>query len=266
MTLSRQLLELMEALDYPPAVSVSLLHEEWEDIVERGHYISHEERRDSHESRRLFRALIKRTVRSRLAPSPLSPEQVAQELNLPKDVSTAADRALDGLLDDYFTIKALNDVRNTVRRWKALERLSIGRVPEAQRVADYVRQATTCYLYGFHEAAAVLCRSVLEFALFENLAARRTAPGFLGCLDSYESSQGIAFTDRRKAGSSSSGPWEQGHSSRTDPGTRSPGADQENGPTPGATLQRTLGDEAVSSVSGSSVTFRSLEASEAPRA
>ncbi len=36
-----------------------------------------------------------------------------------------------------------------------------------EKVTNYLRQATTCYLYGLPDAVAILCRATLQYALEE---------------------------------------------------------------------------------------------------
>jgi len=69
-------------------------------------------------------------------------------------------------LDEYFRILELKAIPGIVKRWKRLRALQVILLP-GERVTDYVRQAATCYLYGLYNAAVILCRAVLQFALEE---------------------------------------------------------------------------------------------------
>lgn len=72
----------------------------------------------------------------------------------------------DGLLDETITRLELQEVPGIVARWKKLRTISTVPLP-GEKVEAYLRQATTCYLYGLLDAAVALCRSVLQFALEE---------------------------------------------------------------------------------------------------
>jgi hypothetical protein len=76
----------------------------------------------------------------------------------------------DEFLDEHFTILELKRVLGIVKRWKKLRAFKVVLLP-GEKVTHYLRQATTCYLYGLPDAAVILCRAVLQFALQEGLAA-----------------------------------------------------------------------------------------------
>jgi hypothetical protein len=71
-------------------------------------------------------------------------------------------------LDRYFTIQALTSIPGVTTRWTKLANLGFAKSP-GDKVARYIQQAVGCYLYGMYDAAASLCRSVLEFSLRERL-------------------------------------------------------------------------------------------------
>ena len=73
----------------------------------------------------------------------------------------------DGALDECFTRLELQMIPAIVRRWKDLRAIRVVLLPTKKEVADYLRQATTCYLHGLPTAAAILCRAVLQFTLEE---------------------------------------------------------------------------------------------------
>lgn len=74
----------------------------------------------------------------------------------------------NGHLDETVTRLALLKVPDIVARWKKLRTVPVVGLP-GKAVTAYLAQAITCYLYGLPSAAAVLCRTVLEFALQEKL-------------------------------------------------------------------------------------------------
>lgn len=71
----------------------------------------------------------------------------------------------DGTLDECFTRLELQMIPEIVRRWKNLRAIEVVILPSRKEVADYLRQATTCYLHGLPTAAVILCRAVLQFTL-----------------------------------------------------------------------------------------------------
>ncbi|PWB79992.1 MAG: hypothetical protein C3F08_05375 [Candidatus Methylomirabilota bacterium] len=75
----------------------------------------------------------------------------------------------DGHLDETITRCELQEVPGIIARRKKLRTISTASLPD-KKVTAYLRQATTCYLYGLTDAAAALCRSVLRFALEEAMA------------------------------------------------------------------------------------------------
>ncbi len=96
--------------------------------------------------------------------------QARQELS--RELSDEVIRILvgilgDGTLDECFTRLELQMIPEILRRWKDLQAIQVVLLPTKKEVADYFRQATTCYLHGLPTAAAILCRAVLQFALEE---------------------------------------------------------------------------------------------------
>ncbi len=106
---------------------------------------------------KLERHLISEAVRAQETPSRMLSEDFVEELK--KIVG-------DDKLDEYFTRRELQQIPGVVLRWKKLRALHFVGLPE-ERVTEYLRQATTCYLYGLPSATVALCRAVLEFALQE---------------------------------------------------------------------------------------------------
>lgn len=54
--------------------------------------------------------------------------------------------------------------------------------PPAKHVRHYMEHASTAHLYGLFEAATILCRAVLEFALKEKLMRSDTLEVYRGVL------------------------------------------------------------------------------------
>lgn len=119
--------------------------------------ISPGERAEGVENIHKIRAVISSLLNAKRAPQrELSDEIIQKVLEIFGDED----------LDEYLTILELKGVPGIVTRWKKLRVLQVVLLP-GERVTDYVRQATTCYLYGLYNAAAILCRAVLQFALEE---------------------------------------------------------------------------------------------------
>ncbi len=74
----------------------------------------------------------------------------------------------DEHLNETITRLELWEVPGIVGRWKKIRTIPTRFIP-GEKVEAYLRQAVTCYLYGLPNAAAGLCRSVLQFALEEAL-------------------------------------------------------------------------------------------------
>ena len=81
-------------------------------------------------------------------------------------IQVIVDALGEKVLNEFFTRLELQMIPDMVRRWKKLRALNFVGLPE-RRVSDYLRQATTCYLNGLPTATAILCRTVLQFALEE---------------------------------------------------------------------------------------------------
>ncbi len=160
MARSQELLQLLRSLDQAE-VGVQYLIEHLQDLMaDYPPYQSDEERAEAEETRKDIRRLTEQFVKIKQEPIPLK-------------FGDAGLKALEGfvdkeLLDEYFTIRLLGSVRGIVSRWGRLKALRIVLLPGA-KVTQYLSQAITCYLHGLYDAAVVLCRAVLEFALREKL-------------------------------------------------------------------------------------------------
>lgn len=127
-----------------------------------------EERAAERRGRELMRALAKQRVATKLEPT-LRGQKVLFEGAEWEFTLEMLDRAIqDEELDECFTLDALSAVPGIVSRWKKLKELLVDLLPD-NRVMGYLRQATTCYLYGLPDATAVLCRAAIEAALTDKL-------------------------------------------------------------------------------------------------
>lgn len=160
---SEKLLELLRLIDYWPGW-IDYFREHFEDMEKDDPpYQSDEERREAEKASRIIRTAAKRLVDAKREPTLMSTsDQVTRVLR---------DIVSDTEIDQVFTVEALSIVLGALSRWKKLEDLHVGSLP-GERVTRYLRQATTCYLWGLPDAAAVLCRAGLESALLEALAGR----------------------------------------------------------------------------------------------
>ncbi len=82
----------------------------------------------------------------------------------PRDESVQAIE--NEVVERQFTKQALERIPEELARFNRLKDLQAEVQPE-RRVNEYLSEAVDCYLLGLFCAAAVLCRSVLEFALKE---------------------------------------------------------------------------------------------------
>jgi hypothetical protein len=161
MSISRVLLGLLEQVEWPAEVAVDYLRDYYRAEVEKndgdflGVNIS-----GSHAIRELIQPLVHQAVKSRLEPRLPSIDQVGETVEVKPPLQW---------LDDYFTVTLLVNVPGIVKRWRRLEDIRVALRPLNDNVSHYMLQATTCYLYGLYEAASVLCRTVLEFTLREQL-------------------------------------------------------------------------------------------------
>lgn len=161
--LSEKLLELLRLIDYWPG-RIDYFTEHFEDMEKDDPtYESDEERREAEEASRFIRTAAKRLVDAKREPTLLSTSDAI--------MGALRDIVSDAHFEQVFTVEALSTVPGILSRWKKLKDLHVGSLPE-ERVTRCLRQATTCYLWGLPDAAAVLCRAGLESALREVLAGR----------------------------------------------------------------------------------------------
>jgi len=161
MALSRKLLALLEVLDYPE-IRIDYLMEHFQGMAKDDPPRSSEEERVQDEAcRKLIRALTSCIVRERMEPTR---EMMAPPLKeYLQDSGDIGER-----LDAHFTVLELVRVSGAVRRWNELKPLQLALLPQDE-VANYVRQASECYVYGMPTASTILCRAVLEASLEEKL-------------------------------------------------------------------------------------------------
>lgn len=103
-----------------------------------------------------IRTIVSSIVKARQEPSRELTDEMIQSI-----LGILGDRALD----ECFARLELKMVPEIVRRWKNLRAVQVILLPSRKEVADYLRQATTCYLHGLPTAAVILCRAVLQFTL-----------------------------------------------------------------------------------------------------
>lgn len=156
MALSRRLLDLLEALDYPETRIEYLI--EYFQVMSKDEplFSSAEEQAEAEAERKLIRLLTSSVVKIKQGPSRESSSETL--LRLFEDFGS------DDLLDAHFTTQELQRIPGIIERWKNLQAFQVALLP-GERITHYLRQATTCYLYGLSTAAAILCRTVLQFAL-----------------------------------------------------------------------------------------------------
>lgn len=159
MALSTELLELLKVLDRSP-VSVSYLIDHLGDMIaDDPPHESSREQRDAEETTIEIQKLVELVVRAKQEPGfRVSSSTIAVLRTL----------ISESHLDEYFTLQALTSIAGVTHRWQTLAHLGFANSP-GKTVAGYLRQAVGCYLYGMYDAAAVLCRTALEFALRERL-------------------------------------------------------------------------------------------------
>jgi hypothetical protein len=157
--LSGDLLELLKTLDRAE-LDIQYLIGHLNDLIaiDPPHQTA-EEQRDAEDTTIEIQELVKLVVRAK---------QEATFRISPSTIATLREFVSESHLDEYFTVQALTSIGGVTGRWTTLSHLGFAKSP-GERVAASLRQAVGCYLYGMHDAAAVLCRTVLEFALRDRL-------------------------------------------------------------------------------------------------
>ena len=74
----------------------------------------------------------------------------------------------DDFIGDVFENEVWKDRDNIIDRFKKLRKSFIKTKP-SDKVKDILGEATNCYVYGFNQAAVVLCRAALDYLLKEKL-------------------------------------------------------------------------------------------------
>ncbi|MGB4781758.1 DUF4145 domain-containing protein [Candidatus Methylomirabilis sp.] len=163
MARSKEILDLLDLIDEIDGMSIDYLWGFLHDEVESGSLSGIFKFLDAGEVKLLktARSLVDKVAKTKEGPV------FSRELNneFIEEVFGVLHKG-DEILDEHFTRLELQEIPKTVARWKKLSRIPTVLIP-GEKVTDYMRQATTCYLYGLPSAAAVLCRTVLEFALEE---------------------------------------------------------------------------------------------------
>jgi hypothetical protein len=157
--LSADLLQLLEALDRSE-LTVKYLIGHLDDVIDDDPpYATPEEQREAEDTSIEIRKLAEMVVQAKQEPTFTMAPSVSEMMR---------EFIADGHLNECFTIQALASIPAVTMRWKKLTDLGFAKAP-GSKVAHYLRQAIDCYLYGIYDAAAALCRTVLEFALRERL-------------------------------------------------------------------------------------------------
>lgn len=165
MARSKEILDLIDLIDEIDGMSIDYLWGFLHDEVESGSLSGIFKFLDAEEVKELktARDLVGKFAKSKEVPT-LSRELYDEFIEEVLGVLHKGDE----ILDEHFTRLELQRIPNTVARWKKLAKIPVVLFP-GEKVTQYMRQATTCYLYGLPTAAAALCRTVLEFVLEEKL-------------------------------------------------------------------------------------------------
>lgn len=164
MAQSTEVLYLLDLLDEIDEMSIGYLWGFLHDEVHHGSLSKIFKFLDAERVKELktARSIVRRLVEAKQEPQ--------RELN-DERIKTLVGFLQDELLDEHFTRLELQRIPGIVARWKQLREVPVVLLP-GEKVTNYLRQATTCYLYGLPNAAAILCRAVLQFGLVEALERR----------------------------------------------------------------------------------------------
>jgi hypothetical protein len=161
MKLSEEIISLLEVLE-EAEVGIDFAIAAVEGRIEYGKEIDPEKHREYVELAKLGRKFIRGMAETKLKPMLGLNDEHLQTL-----METIGDDDIgDDDLDAHFTTHALAQIPHVVARWRKLGTIPVAVIPE-NRVTGYLRQASECYLYGLLTAAAILCRTVLQFTLQE---------------------------------------------------------------------------------------------------
>lgn len=162
MALSKEILNLLDLIDKIDGIDIDYLEDFLRCEVESGSLSEMFKFLDAEQVKELktARGLAHKRVKAKQGPS----RELSNELI--ETLDGILQNEGDEILNEYFTRLELQRIPGTVARWKKLTKTPVVLFP-GEKVTEYMRQATTCYLYGLPSAAAVLCRTVLEFALKE---------------------------------------------------------------------------------------------------
>lgn len=162
MALSKEILNLLDLIDKIDGIDIDYLEDFLRCEVESGSLSEMFKFLDAEQVKELktARGLVHKRAKAKQGPS----RELSNELIETLDGILRNEG--DGILNEHFTRLELQRIPGIVARWKNLAKIPVVLFP-GEKVTEYMRQATTCYLYGLPSAAAVLCRAVLEFALEE---------------------------------------------------------------------------------------------------
>lgn len=162
MALSKEILNLLDLIDKIDGIDIDYLEDFLRCEVESGSLSEMFKFLDAEQVKELktARGLVHKRAKAKQGPS----RELSNELI--ETLDGILHNEGDGILNEHFTRLELQRIPGIVTRWKKLTKVPIVLFP-SDKVTEYMREATLCYLYGRLSAAAVLCRAVLEFALEE---------------------------------------------------------------------------------------------------
>ena len=72
------------------------------------------------------------------------------------------------IVDEFFSIEAVSNIDDQVERFMHLRQIFIKDMP-TKKAREHLIEATKCYVQGFYQASVIICRSVIEFVLENEL-------------------------------------------------------------------------------------------------
>jgi len=72
------------------------------------------------------------------------------------------------IVDEFFSIEAVSNIDDQVERFMQLRQIFIKEMPP-KKSREHLIEATKCYVQGFYQASVIICRSVIEFVLENEL-------------------------------------------------------------------------------------------------
>jgi len=72
------------------------------------------------------------------------------------------------IVDEFFAVEAVSNIDEQVERFMQLRQIFIKDMPP-KKAREHLIEATKCYVQGFYQASVIICRSVIEFVLEDEL-------------------------------------------------------------------------------------------------